>query len=138
MKIERAHRVGPVVPSCPRTVVAGFERFGDQEAVVSNARRLKGTGLDIHENLCAASHDLKKNQLPLLEQAWKEGETAFKKHTKLMIKERTGQWPSPQGATGADGGGGAGGAGGGAVVSEADEVPGSGGLEADEAFKRPQ
>ncbi|KAK4324820.1 hypothetical protein Pmani_004561 [Petrolisthes manimaculis] len=33
MKIERAHRTGPAVPSRSRTVVARFEELGDREAV---------------------------------------------------------------------------------------------------------
>lgn len=91
MKIERAHRIGPVAASQPRTVVVRFERFGDREAVIRNARKLKGSGIYINEDLCPASLELKKSQIPLMKKAREEGKIAFFKHTKLIIKERTAQ-----------------------------------------------
>ncbi|KAK4309590.1 hypothetical protein Pmani_018787 [Petrolisthes manimaculis] len=89
MNIERAHRTGPAVPSRSRTVVARFEKFGDREAVVRNARKLRGTGIFINEDLCPASQEKKRSQLPLLKQAREDGKIAFFKHTKLIIKDRS-------------------------------------------------
>lgn len=43
----------------------------------------------INEDLCAASMEIKRNQLPLLKQARQEGKIAFFRHTKLIIRERT-------------------------------------------------
>lgn len=88
MKIERAHRTGPIAASRPRTVVARFERFGDREAVIRNARKLKGSGIYINEDLCPASLELKNSQIPLMKKAREEGKMAFFRHTKLIIKER--------------------------------------------------
>ncbi|KAK4322527.1 hypothetical protein Pmani_006708 [Petrolisthes manimaculis] len=42
--LERAHRIGPGGHSQPRTIVVRFEKFGDREAVLRNARKLKGAG----------------------------------------------------------------------------------------------
>ena len=89
INLERAHRVGPVGHSYPRTVIARFEKFGDREAVMRNARKLKGTGIYINEDLCPASQEIIKSQLPTLKQARSEGIIAFFKHTKLIIKEQT-------------------------------------------------
>lgn len=90
MKLERAHRTGPSIPSRTRTVVARFERYGDREAVIRNARKLKGTGIFINEDLCPASQELKKKQFPQIKQA-REGKIAFFRHTKLIIRERNNQ-----------------------------------------------
>lgn len=87
--IERAHRVGPAVSGRPRVVVVRFQKFGDREAVLRNARKLKGSGVFINEDLCAASQEIKRNQFPMLRQARQEGKIAFFRQTKLIIKERT-------------------------------------------------
>lgn len=99
MKLERAHRTGPVMSSRPRTVIARFERFCDREAVVRNARKLKGTGILINEDLCPASQEKKRNQLPLYKQAREEGKIAFFRYTRLIIKDR----PAPPAAVAGDG-----------------------------------
>lgn len=90
MKLERAHRTGPT-SSSPRTIVARFERFGDREAVLRNARKLKGTRIYVNEDLCPASQELKKSQFPLLKQAREAGKIAYFRHTKLIVKDRTTQ-----------------------------------------------
>ena len=41
INLERAHGSGPVGQGQPRTVIAWFEKFQDQEAVLRNARKLK-------------------------------------------------------------------------------------------------
>ena len=91
MNLERAHRVGPVSTSRPRTVVVRFERFGDREAVLRNARKLRGTGIFINEDLCAASQAKKQSQFPLMKEARSQGKIAYFKYTRLIIKDRMGQ-----------------------------------------------
>lgn len=91
INLERAHRVGTITPSRPRTIVARFVNFGDREAVMRNARKLKGTGVYINDDLCPASQQVKRDQLPLLKQARQEGKVAYFKYTKLIIKDRMGQ-----------------------------------------------
>lgn len=94
MELERAHRTGPVTPSRPRPVVVRFERFRDREATIRNARKLKGTGIYINEDLCPASQELKKSQILLMKQAREDGKIAFFRYTKLIIKEKPTQRPS--------------------------------------------
>lgn len=88
MKLERADRVGPVTPFPPRTIVARFEQFGDREAVVRNAKKLKGTNIYISDDLCPASKEKKRSQIPLLKQAKQEGKIAYFKNTRLIVKDR--------------------------------------------------
>lgn len=104
IKLERAHRTGPVTPTRHRVIVARFERYGDREAAVRNARKLKGTGIYINEDLCAGSQELRRSQFPLLKKAREEGKIAFFKHTKLIIKERTRQAMNNVEASNSDGG----------------------------------
>ncbi|KAK3886519.1 hypothetical protein Pcinc_009389 [Petrolisthes cinctipes] len=47
VKLERAHRTGPVIPTGHRVIVARFERFGDREAVLRNSRKLKVGGVAV-------------------------------------------------------------------------------------------
>lgn len=94
MNLERAHRVGPASSSRPRTVVVRFERFGDRETVIRNARKLKGTGVYINEDLCAASQAIKQSQIPLMKQARLQGKVAYFRNTKLIIKDRMNQHSS--------------------------------------------
>lgn len=77
MNFERAHRVGPVSTFRPCTVLARFERFSDREAVLRNARKLKGSGIFINEDLCAASQAKKQNQYPLMKEARFHGKIAY-------------------------------------------------------------
>lgn len=72
-----------------RAVVARFERFGDREAVMRNARKLKGTDIFIDEDLCQASQQIRKNQIPQMKKARDEGKIAFFKYTKLIIKDKS-------------------------------------------------
>ncbi|KAK4309830.1 hypothetical protein Pmani_018562 [Petrolisthes manimaculis] len=107
MKLERAHRTGQANPSRQRTIVARFEKYGDRETVLRNARKLKGTGIYINEDLCQGSQEIRNKQLPLLKEARNQGKIAFFKYTKLIIKKRTTQRPEtasnePTGRVGGD------------------------------------
>lgn len=90
MNLERAHRMGPVSTSRPRTEVVCFERFGHREAVLRNAKKLRGTDIFINEDLCAASQAKKQSQIPLMKEARSQGKIAYFKHTRLIIKDRMG------------------------------------------------
>ena len=61
------------------------------EAVLRNARKLKGTRIFINEDLCAASQAKKQSQFPLMKKARSQGKIAYFKYTRLIIKDRMGQ-----------------------------------------------
>lgn len=88
LSLERAHRVGPRNDARPRTIVARFSRFCDRDAVMRNARKLKGTNIFVDDDLCPASQAVKNAQMPLLKQAKAQGKIAFFRRTKLVIRER--------------------------------------------------
>ena len=91
IQLERAHRGGQHHPNRQRPIIARFTRFCDREAVMRNVAKLRGSRIYINEDLCPASHEKKKAQLPLLKKARSEGKVAYFRHTKLIVKERNTQ-----------------------------------------------
>ncbi|KAG0701735.1 hypothetical protein GWK47_025212 [Chionoecetes opilio] len=53
-----------------------------------NVAKLRGSSIYINEDLCPASQEIKRVQLPLLKQAKSEGKVAYFRHTKLIIKDK--------------------------------------------------
>lgn len=88
IQLERAHRVGQRGDHRARPIVARSEKFCDRETVLRNVHKLRGTRIFVNEDLCPASHNIRKAQLPAMKQAKSEGKLAFFRHTKLMIKEK--------------------------------------------------
>ena len=86
--IQRAHRVGDPNSGRPRTIIANFLRFRDRQEILRNRHKLKNTDIYVNEDLCSASLAKRRQQLPELQRARREGKTAFFVHTKLVIKER--------------------------------------------------
>lgn len=56
-----------------------------------NVAKLQGSHIYINEDLCPASQEKKKAQLPLLKKAMSEGKIAYFRHTELIVKERSTQ-----------------------------------------------
>lgn len=94
VKLERAHRTGPALSSRSRVIIARFEKFSEREAVIRNAKKLKGSNMYIDEDLCPASLEIRKSQVPLMKKAREEGKIAFFRHTKLIIKNRSNNYQS--------------------------------------------
>lgn len=94
VQLERAHRVGSSLrgrdgePSRPRTIVARFCRFSDRQQALRNSPKLKNTNIYLNEDLCEASVQERKAQLPELRKARAEGKIAYFSYTKLVVKER--------------------------------------------------
>ena len=86
--IDRSHRVGKPGSSRPRTIVARFANFPDRANILKNSKKLKGTNIFINEDLCEASRQKRREQLPLLRRAREEGKIAYFVHTKLVIKPK--------------------------------------------------
>ncbi|MPC72157.1 Protein unc-13 C [Portunus trituberculatus] len=88
VQLECAHRVGQRQENRHRPIIARFTRFSDREAILRNVTKLKGTRIFVNEDLCAASQELRKFQLPMLKQAKSQGKIAYFRHTKLIVKDR--------------------------------------------------
>ena len=88
--IDRAHRVGNKDNGGrPRTIIVKFHYFRDREFFLRNSYKLKGTSVFVNEDLCQSSLEKRKEQLPRLQQARRDGKTAYFSHTKLIIKEKS-------------------------------------------------
>lgn len=74
MQLERAQCTGQTSPVAgrPRTIVAMFQKFGDREAVVRSAEKLRGTSIFINKDLCPTSLEL-RSRMPLLKKVKEEG-----------------------------------------------------------------
>ena len=68
--------------------MAKFLRYNDEENIIRNSRKLKGTNIFINEDLCQASQAKRRDQLPQLKQARSQGKIAYFVHTRLVIKDR--------------------------------------------------
>ena len=95
VKIDRAHRLGTNSGSSrPRTIIARFHHYGDREFFLRNSYKLKGTAVFVNEDLCQTSLNIRKEKLPELQQARREGKTAYFSHTRLIIKEKAAPPPN--------------------------------------------
>ena len=89
-EIERAHRVGRFIANSqrPRTIVVKFMRFQDKQKLLMNSKKLKGSSIYFNEDLCEQSINKRKEQLPKLQAARRQGKIAYFQHTKLIIKDK--------------------------------------------------
>lgn len=94
VQLERAHRVGSGLPGRdggpprPRTIVARFFRYSDREHMLRNSPKLKDSNVYLNEDLCEASVQERKAQMPELRKARAAGKIAYFRHTRLVIRER--------------------------------------------------
>ena len=58
--------------------------------MLGNASKLRGAQTFLNEDLCPASQQIRKNQLPLLKQAWANGKLTYFRYTKLVTKDKQG------------------------------------------------
>lgn len=86
--IERAHRVGKPKPQKSRPIVAKFLNYKDREAVLYNARNLRGTSLYVREDLSDRVLEKRRAQIHLLKEARVKGKIAFFNYDRLVIKDR--------------------------------------------------
>lgn len=54
VQIERAHRLGRSQANKPRPLIAMFSMFKDKQAILANARKLKGSNISISEDFSEA------------------------------------------------------------------------------------
>ena len=88
LTLDRAHRIGQRTDQRARPIVARFYRYADREVVMRNAKMLRGTQIFFNDDLCPASQEKKREQLPLLKMARSAGKIAYFRHTKLIVRDR--------------------------------------------------
>lgn len=96
VQLERAHRLGSTQlrrdgePLRPRTIVARLSRYSDRQQALRSSPKLKNTNIYLNEDLCEASVQERRAQLPELRRARAAGKIAYFSHTRLVIRERRG------------------------------------------------
>ena len=102
VEIERAHRVGKKEDGAnrPRTIVAKMLRYKDRANILKNAHKLKGTDIVINEDVSDSIQSKRKELLPKLHEAKKQGKIAYFTLDRLVIKDRP---PEKAGMDGAEG-----------------------------------
>lgn len=89
LEVERAHRIGTRAANKPRTIIVKFLRFQDRQKILRASSKLKGSNIFVNEDLCEESLKKRKEQLPQLKEARREGKIAYFSHTTLIVRERT-------------------------------------------------
>ena len=60
IEFDLCHRMRKRRGSCPRTIICRFLRFKDKRKILQNAKKLKNTGIDIYEDFCKDTLELRK------------------------------------------------------------------------------
>lgn len=93
-RIERARRTGkPTKPDGsprqgPRPIICRLYDWKEKESILKQARRMKPSGLYIHEDVAEATLEKRRSLMPRLKQAKDEGKVAYFVLDKLVIKNR--------------------------------------------------
>ena len=91
-QLERAHRMGDNSSfgraGRPRSIVAKFLRFKDREVVRQARSKLKGTGYFVNEEFPKEIADRRKDLLPKMRQAIRDGKRAWISYDTLYIDGR--------------------------------------------------
>lgn len=83
--IERAHRSGKFTGNRPRPVIASFASFKDKQAVLSNAKKLKGSKISISEDFSAGVRLKRKRLLEYSKANKKENDKICLKFDSLYL-----------------------------------------------------
>lgn len=86
IEMERAHRTGKYLANGrPRSVVVKLLRFKDKTEILRQAKQLKGTNLFINEDYSEKVRQKRKELLPELRAARKQGNIAYLKYDQLIV-----------------------------------------------------
>ena len=84
--IDRAHRIGKA-RSQARPIVVKFLNYKDREQVLKSGKCLKGTPINVREDLSTKVINKRKEQMSQLREARENGKIAFFSYDKLIIKD---------------------------------------------------
>ena len=86
--IERAHRIGRKKRDAlkPRPVVAKFPSFKTREEILKNKKRFQGTNIFVMEDFSERVRERRRELLPEMHKARKEGLIAFLRYDKLVTR----------------------------------------------------
>lgn len=89
IQIERAHRIGKPKNNKSRTIIAKFLNYKDRERILKSRRQLKGTSITIREDYSDMVAEKRKNLVPQMLEARRNGKIAYLRHDKLIIHDRS-------------------------------------------------
>ena len=87
IKIDRGHRMGK-----PRAIVVKFNYYPDKEAILQNARKLRGTDIAISEQFPEEIVKIRKKLYPIFKQARAQKKKVKLVRDKLIIDGQTLYW----------------------------------------------
>ena len=87
VKIDRSHRMGRKLQHArkPRAIIAKLNYFQDKQKILTNARKLKGTGIAVSEQFPEEIMIARKRLYPELKKAREEGKRVKLVRDKLYI-----------------------------------------------------
>ena len=88
IKIERAHRVGARRPGKARAIVVKFLNYKYRERVFKQRRSLKGTRVFVREDYTDRMAEKRKELIPEMLEARKNGKVAYIRYNKFIIHDR--------------------------------------------------
>jgi exonuclease III len=88
VRLQRAHRIGPFNPSKTRPIVAKFSDYPVREDVRRAAKNLKGTNFGISEQYPKEVVEKRRQLVPIMVQARKDGKEAYLRVDKLYINKQ--------------------------------------------------
>ena len=98
MELVAAHRLGRPRPNNIRDILVKFRNQDQRDAVFKKKKCLQGNHVFIREDYCKSTQDIRKQLLPKLQEARKQGKVAFLDYRELVIK-RTQNKPKINSAT---------------------------------------
>lgn len=86
VETEQAHRTGKYTANGrPRPVIVKLLCYKDKEEILKQAKKLKGTNFFINEDFSERVRQRRKELLPQLGEAHKQGNFAFLKYDQLIV-----------------------------------------------------
>ena len=88
ISVERAHRAGNREKNNKRTIVLKFASFKDKLKIISEARKLKGTNININEDYSKETLEIRKEKWKEVKELRKNGTYAILVYDKVVIKRK--------------------------------------------------
>lgn len=104
IEIERAHRTGKVSESGSRPVAIKFLRYKDKEDILSNAKKLKDTGIYINQSYSDKLNAKRTELWQEVKEHRRQGKIAYISFDRVVVKERNGHWERRDAVRGPNGG----------------------------------
>ena len=86
--IDVIHRIGRHTKEKPRLIIVQFKTFRERQECLRAAPKLKGTNINVNEDVCKATLDIRKSKMGELKERKRQGYIAYFSGSKLITKNR--------------------------------------------------